>query len=218
MLWGIGFSLAVIFAFVFSNWKRSQPKPVAELKPNCLLTTHPLVFITGQRSLFYFLAYWNEIPHWLASHGYEVFHFHLPWKKQQQERILLQFLLQKSRSQGRFHLFVDQSSLSIIKSLLEKHDFDCLASVTLVGHEQDSDITLKPRLSIPIEEIQLPESSNQKKPIFWTLHQLWTTQEQSISQLGWNLTREQGYVLLDRTQFLAERDLLQGQRSPTLEA
>lgn len=218
MLWGLGTSFLLIFAFLVQNWQRARLTEVKELKPNCLLTRHPLVFISGKRSLFYFLAYWNEIPHWLASHGYEVFHLPLPWKNSRKRKQSLQnFLTQKSASGERFHLFLDQSSYNIVKALLQSQDFSCLASVTLIGKETSTEAALAPQSTMPIEELELP-SSDHKKPVFWLLHLLWTSQSLSLSQLGWKMARSQGDYLLERIQFLAERDLLQKQRSPRLES
>ncbi len=50
------------------------------LVPNCLLTRYPIVFITGRRSVFYFLNYWNQVPAFLAAHGYEIEVLELPWR------------------------------------------------------------------------------------------------------------------------------------------
>lgn len=51
-----------------------------DLVPNCLLTRYPLVFVTGPRSAFYFTNYWNQVPAFLAEHGYEVEVIELPWR------------------------------------------------------------------------------------------------------------------------------------------
>lgn len=44
-----------------------------ELKPNCLLTRYPIVFLSGPRSLFRLFDHWNDVPMFLREHGYEVF-------------------------------------------------------------------------------------------------------------------------------------------------
>ncbi len=217
MFWGLAASLLLIASLILQNWKRSRLQVVEDLVPNRLLTRYPLLFIPGKRSLFYFLGYWNQIPHWLASHGYEVFHFALPWKNTAQRKNQLhRFLMKKSQSGEHFHLFLDSSSFREISHLLENHSYDCLASVTLIGERHGESFTLSSRLSQPIEELQLPENQS-ARPFFWILHQLSTAQKLPLSQLGWNLNRLQGELLLERTQFLAERDLLQRPRSPNLE-
>lgn len=208
-------SLVFLFALAYQNWKRAQISEVKDLIPNCLLTSAPLVFMTGKRSLFYFLAYWNQIPHWLASHGYAVYHLPLPWSQSQKRiRALESFLRAKSDQDEKIHLFIDESSLEEMKGLLEKRNFDCLLSVTLVGSSEKIKSKSTLPLSLPIEEVQLPEQVG--KSWVWAFHQIWTAQRASIAQLGWNLNRQQGALLLERAQFLAERDLLQRQRSPNL--
>lgn len=218
MLWGFFSSLVLVFAFCAHNWRRSRLREVKELKPNCLLTASPLVFVTGKRSLFYFLAYWNQIPHWLASHGYEVYNLNLPWMNEGKRRRELQaFFQQQSKTRQKIHLFIDQSTLSEVISLLKFQDYDCLASVTFIG----ANGKIPPfRLALPIAELELPESAMTHIPLFWRLHASWTFQpaKKSLHQLGWKLSPEQGHCLLDRVTFLAERDLLQGVRSPNLEA
>jgi hypothetical protein len=218
MLWGFLASLSLILTLGLHNWRRSRLQEVQELKPNCLLTSAPLVFIPGKRSLFYFLAYWNKIPHWLASHGYEVYHFNLPWVNEgRRRRDLNLFLQHQSKSKTKIHLFIDESSLREVTSLLKDQDYDCLASVTLIG----ANGKVPPfRLAIPIAELELPVTEPLRSPLFWRLHSTWTFQssKRSLHQLGWQLSRQQGDVLLDRVQFLAERDLLQRAPSPNLEA
>jgi hypothetical protein len=44
-----------------------------ELRPNCLLTRYPILFLSGKRSLFRFFEHWNDIPVFLREHGYDVF-------------------------------------------------------------------------------------------------------------------------------------------------
>ncbi|MEZ0392262.1 MAG: hypothetical protein ACAH59_08610, partial [Pseudobdellovibrionaceae bacterium] len=168
--------------------------------------------------LFYFLAYWNQIPHWLASHGYEVFHLSLPWIHEQRRRQTLhKFLQEKSESGALIHLFFDQSSLAMIKILLSQHRYSCLSSVTLVGQDLQAEPSLSSPFFTPIEELDIPTGHKFKTPFFWHFHQIWTSHWHSLHRLGWQLTNGQADLFLQRAQFLAERDLLQKQRSPTLE-
>ena len=67
------FSVGLISISVWLNHKRAQNRPLIDLIPNCLLTSKPIVFITGRESLFYFGNYWNGLPRYLAEHGYEVY-------------------------------------------------------------------------------------------------------------------------------------------------
>lgn len=74
------FSTSVFLALhVTVDFFRSRRLKRLELIPNCLLTRYPLVFVTGKRSAFYFTNYWNQVPAYLAEHGYEVEIVELPW-------------------------------------------------------------------------------------------------------------------------------------------
>ena len=42
------------------------------LRPNCLLTKYPLVFINGPRSLFYYEKLGENLQDFLEAHGYKV--------------------------------------------------------------------------------------------------------------------------------------------------
>ncbi|MES2857514.1 MAG: hypothetical protein V4692_16710 [Bdellovibrionota bacterium] len=43
-----------------------------ELRPNCLMTRYPIVFVAGRRTLFKPFDQWNDVPLYLREHGYEV--------------------------------------------------------------------------------------------------------------------------------------------------
>ncbi|KYG64904.1 hypothetical protein AZI86_11945 [Bdellovibrio bacteriovorus] len=77
-----------------------------DLKPNCLLTRWPVVFVTGPRSLFYFRRYWNLYPIFLAEHGYEVFTVHLPWRSSAARRKYMQAFLEKHKNK-KYHFVMD---------------------------------------------------------------------------------------------------------------
>jgi hypothetical protein len=56
MLWGFAAGLLLLGALVLTNLRRAHHTPHFDLKPNVLLTRYPLVFVSGHRSLFYFLG------------------------------------------------------------------------------------------------------------------------------------------------------------------
>jgi hypothetical protein len=96
---GIAFGLLLLSSCFLANFIRAKDRPIPDLIPNCLLTKYPLVFIPGPRSIFYFMRYWNEIPHFLASHGYEVFYLGLAWRgSSRRKNHLAQFLNEKSKN------------------------------------------------------------------------------------------------------------------------
>lgn len=205
------------------NFSRLKDEPVKELVPNCLLTRHPLVFVPGPCSLLYFMKYWNEIPHYLASHGYEVFSLNLPWRnKSHRKQRLEQFLIKDS---DKVHLVFDQSSAAEIYELLREKSFDKIASLTWIRTDEDREILANShqRLSLPVEEIVFNKNSLRPlslsvQNIFWKLHLLFTGQDlqQSLEIRGHHLQPLFKSQILARTQFLAERDLIQGDYTPRL--
>lgn len=197
-LYGFSTGLLVLVVLAAHNWKRSHGSPNWELQANRLLTRYPLVFLSGKRSLFYFMGYWNQIPHYLASHGYEVFLKPLAWAKDEVRRTQIHQFLERQSEQGKtLHLIVDPLTRSQLDCLLTEHSYSCLRSVTV---------------------IEPPELSSPPNPLFWKIHLLLTKQNPklSIQALGFRLSDSLKNIYLDRCQFLAERDLIQGDRSTSL--
>lgn len=103
-----------------------------ELVPNCLLTRHTLVFISGRRSVFNFMSYWNLIPEFLREHGYPVIVLNLPWRGQKKrEAYLMRFL---KALESPCHFIGDSTLESELKFLGEcRHPM--VSSINLVGLE-----------------------------------------------------------------------------------
>jgi hypothetical protein len=59
------------------------------LRPNCLLTKAPLVFLTGPRSLFFYSRLGAELQDYLAAHGYQVVNVPLPFRSQTNRQFAL---------------------------------------------------------------------------------------------------------------------------------
>lgn len=113
-------ALSILSLLIAIRWisvrQRSKRLINLELHPNCLLTRSPIVFVTGRRSLFYFLNYWNEIPGFLREHGYDVQVFTLPWRDTAKRyQLLTQFL---ESSQRPVHLIADSTSKTEIDRIL----------------------------------------------------------------------------------------------------
>lgn len=108
--------------------RRLRKKRVAELelRPNCLLTRHPIVFVASPRSLFRLFEPWNDIPVYLKEHGYEVIVMDCP-RKGSPARAIVQAL---ETLKGKHHLIGDSS--------LE----DVFTSLALVRHPQIATLTL----------------------------------------------------------------------------
>lgn len=113
-------ALSILVLLTTARWlsvrQRSKRLVDLELRPNCLLTRSPIVFVTGRRSLFYFLNYWNEIPGFLREHGYDVQVWALPWRGSQSRlESLSRFLETAPRP---VHLIADSSSRAEVERLL----------------------------------------------------------------------------------------------------
>ncbi len=102
------FSFGLFLLGFATNFYRERRSYRINLKPNCLLTRHPLVFVTGPRSIFYFKKYWNAYPEILTEHGYEVFTLHLPWSGPARGTFLQNFLDEQNGLQKKFHFILDE--------------------------------------------------------------------------------------------------------------
>ena len=60
-----------LLRFQFRKLRASRFRGL-ELKPNCLLTRYPIVFLSKQKSLFRIFDDWSDVPKYLREHGYEV--------------------------------------------------------------------------------------------------------------------------------------------------
>lgn len=186
-----------------------------ELKPNCLLTRWPILFVTGPRSLFYFSKYWNHHSSYLAEHGYEVFTLHLPWKNSAERRQRMQEFFTARSAEGRqFHLFVDSYTMEELKLILSSESYSCLVSVSeICDADRGPQLSMK-SVRIPWSPVEL--FAQDKGALIQRLayygHRRVIGKKQnliSLASLGGCVdSREQnGVLLLERAQVLAEMDL-----------
>ncbi|WP_415064026.1 hypothetical protein [Bdellovibrio sp.] len=200
---------------IFSNRARSRKDIPFELKPNCLLTRWPLLFVTGPRSIFYFSSYWNLYTSFLAEHGYEVFTLHLPWNNSQERKERFEyFLAQQEQHQRRFHLFLDLPTLEELEDCIRHKKPHSIISLTeLMDADTKSSNFKLSSLPVPSMPVEFPLSK--KASLFlklsYQLHKILTKRSQlpSLSTLGASednaLTNS--LLLLERAQTLAEMDL-----------
>jgi hypothetical protein len=217
MLWGFAAGLLLLGALVLTNLRRAHHTPHFDLKPNVLLTRYPLVFVSGHRSLFYFLGYWDQIPPLLAAHGFEVFNLTLPWQGRTRRIERLRNFLEKKSNDGlSMHLFIDSSTKEELEYLLKEKDRPCLVSVTLLQNGHEVAKSSLNALHRPIEDLALPSAS--QRSWVWTFHRWLHPQLWKLSSKNSGFLRSEALekMLLERSQFLAERDLLRGQSSPRL--
>ena len=222
MAWIAIFSCG-IFLFFLHRWNQKRPTslPQLELKPNCLLTRHPFLFVGGKESLFYHGNYWNALPDYLTQHGYEAYTFKLPTRhaklRQQELELTFQAL---EKEQKKFHVVIDSSSLHDVQELLKISDYGSIASIThlhsqLYRTTSSGDSGLK-CLRVPIEELTV--QANQRTPIPWKLHQFFIqdTDKKPLSLFLSDFQHQDHQQIrakiLERAIELAERDFAQTER------
>lgn len=207
------FSVGLVAFAVLTNQLRARREFSFELKPNCLLTRWPLLFVTGPRSLFYFKTYWNSYPAFLAEHGYEVFTLHLPWNNPQQRLERFQHFLEQQEEHGRhFHLIMDNATFSEFEPFLRAQRSSTLRSLTEIS-EHSSHSTALSALPLPYAEVECPEQGRLplSLKIAYAFHRRLCGRKNlpGLSALGASFDTAifHGLKLLERAQTLAEMDL-----------
>lgn len=181
-----GFALAaLVAAFIgafclWANLKRPHLDLQTDLVPNQLLTTYPVVFLTGKRSLFYFLNYWNSLPQRLRDHGYEVLEWNLPWRSRRQIQKRLRELIREFENSGRhFHIIADATMEEHLLYLAEQKIFH-IQSLNLVGEDENELLdSFSGSLSPRIHPIRFHALKTLNAPRFhWT--QFWVKVHQCL--------------------------------------
>lgn len=181
-----------------------------ELIPNQLLTRKPIVFLSGDRSVFYFTRYWNQIPSFLTEHGFEVYKAPLPWKKGPARATHLRKILVSWEEQNfSCHLFADPSLFQEISQVISDHPSRAIVTLNLICADQNTpqgqlSNSLK---SLPIAWRELHWRSNSlHRPLYWRAHQILTGTKSTPQQLGLPLDESLKLAFLEHLKVLAERD------------
>ncbi|UXR63884.1 hypothetical protein EZJ49_12500 [Bdellovibrio bacteriovorus] len=199
---------------LISNRARRRQDIAFELKPNCLLTRWPLLFVTGPRSIFYFSSYWNLYTAFLAEHGYEVFTLHLPWNKTNLRKERFEHFLKQQEDLGRhFHLVVDAPTWLEFQDLLRQRRSASVISITEITDPEQSSPQGLQAFPIPTADIEMPVFT--KGSVFlnisYHLHKQFVRRKNlnSLSSLGAlpESALNNSLLLLERAQTLAEMDL-----------
>lgn len=140
--------LALSFA-ILTNLYREHRKQSFELKPNCLLTRKPVVFLTGPRSIFYFRKYWNAYPEILAEHGYEVFTLPLPWRGEERLSRTKKYFAKHATLLRQYHFICDLYTANELRELFETSPV--VASLTVLEDHHEVPITKGPRKSLMLD-------------------------------------------------------------------
>jgi len=145
-------SAAIAFQ-LFRQKERRRAVSNLELKPNCLLTRYPLVFLSGRRSPFRLFDHWNEIPLYLREHGYDVWEIETVPGPNPAGAILSAI---NELPAAKCHLIGDHSTLQELEDLARsKHPK--IASLTCVRNPKTRAQT-KPRKPTP-EDLKPLESA-----------------------------------------------------------
>ena len=198
-------SFGLVAGLVVLNYRRFT-RLNFELQPNVLMTRYPLIFVPGKRSLVYFLHYWNQIPEYLAAHGYEVYTLTLPWRNSERRKKALENSLRLLENKGqKFHLFVDGDTSVEVESVISAGNYNCVASVTSI-----CDGTKTKTAHSMIEDVTIAaDESTGWKSVLWRIHNLLTEKNpEQKNAVGWAPSLITMQSFLSRAQHLAERDLL----------
>ena len=87
------------------------------LRPNCLMTKNPIVFLNGPRSLFFYEKLGGTLQDFIAEHGYQVFCPPLPFRGSKLRKTALDRWLQSQNSKT-FHFVVGPKTFDEFKDLL----------------------------------------------------------------------------------------------------
>lgn len=224
MFWLLVVTATAILALAFvANFLRlKKPFPV-ELRPNCLLTRYPVVFATGPRSIFYFLAYWNKIPDFLREHGYEVYALPLHWRNRSERAKQWQkFLERLDRDNTKCHLIVDSYTANELGDLWNERPSRiqsitiATSTSTISSNKIAKAQELKPSpLAFEYLEDETTSASTKlplREACLWFLHRCFASGAKQLSPLtlGLAVKSDQDPILhrfLDLCIALAERDM-----------
>lgn len=206
--------VAIALLILLAGWSilRRKRDVDFELIPNQLLTRKPVVFLSGDRSIFYFTRYWNQIPSFLTEHGFEVYKAPLPWKKGADRRRHLQKIFTSWEQQNfSCHLFADTSLFAEISEVVRQNPSKSIASLNLVCADMNvTDIhPLEPGhlSSLPIAWRELHWTPTSfRSPFYWRAHQILTRTQNTPQQLGIPLEETTKRAFLEHLKVLAERD------------
>lgn len=160
-----------------------------ELRPNCLLTRYPIIFLSQPKSLFRIVDDWCDVPLFLREHGYDVLIL-TPARHQAVESVLATI----KELDGRCHLIAVESQSELIEKLSDAR-LDKIASLTLVQkakpRTRSSSLTvdsLRPaRHAVEIFELAKAEGLSRGTGASWQFESLFLDYAISLAErdAGW---------------------------------
>jgi hypothetical protein len=163
------------------------------LKPNCLITRRPVLFLTPPRSLFYYKDPWGWVSHILTEHGYKVSVFQIPFQNTKNQKIILE---KNMTSLQKNHLFVDAVTFNNLKDVLENIEHSTLTVISEKNINNSKIYTFQ-----PVDRIF---------SLSYFLHQKWCSilglNTPEYSEILNRCTEKSWHKLLDHCVKLAEID------------
>ncbi len=135
------------------------------LRPNCLLTRSPLVFISGPRSLFSPQKMGADLQDFVLAHGYQIESMWLPFRSASNRKIFIERWFQKNKSRS-FHFFVASETWIEFKQILEAN-FHPYSTITIINLNSET-----PRSQLENVELFNFESLPTSSPVLYSFHKL----------------------------------------------
>lgn len=133
------------------------------LRPNCLLTRSPLVFISGPRSLLSPQKMGTFLQDYLQAHGYQVLSPWMPFRSKKHRKMALLNWLEKNKAKNFHFVMAEETWLElsdVIGTFFHPH-----STVTLVNLKSDP-----PLQFFLTTTLQYFKSDPTQAPLFYRLH------------------------------------------------
>lgn len=130
--------------------------PQFVLRPNCLLTRRPILFLTPPRSLFFYNNAYGFVAHVLFEHGYNVDIYQLPFQNIQFKKLNLH---KNVADLNHCHLFIDSTTAHDLKDELK---LILNSTITVIGSAENLN-----------SDYFVFHPKYKKKSFLYWLHQKW---------------------------------------------
>lgn len=112
------------------------------LRPNCLLTKYPLVFITGKRSIFFHKRLGENLQDFILAHGYNVLCPPLPFRDSYLRKKYLKFWLQQQNFK-QFHFIIGKEIYTELKEALSDQTESSFTLIDMQFNSEKDSISLQ---------------------------------------------------------------------------
>lgn len=134
------------------------------LRPNCLLTRKPLVFVNGARSLFYYEKLGGFMQDYVRAHGYKVLSPVLPFRGVNRHLAFKNWL--NSQSEKSFHLIASSATAEELNDLFTTNPQNTLTRLDVWIEQAPSEDRPSPSFGYRIHRIFCKLMGSQADPYF----------------------------------------------------